>query len=210
MVGSLVLRLRFDPVLIRGLSRTLRLRPTVFRADLLRARPPPDSSKGSHLLPTRPARRPAPYASDTFPGVTPPSGPRLISVCIQPSPWARRSVGVAEHGGSRFLRPDPSPGSGRDAGVPVRSPRRTSAPRAKLPLSIHVRSGPFSSCCAALLAVAPLVMGPGRLPLGQGLDFFVSPVPSSPPGATVGPASPIFTPRCPFLLSTARRLLNQP
>ena len=35
---------------------------------------------------------------------------------------------------------------GRDAGVPVRSPRRTSAPRAKLPLSIHVRSGPFSSC----------------------------------------------------------------
>ena len=153
----------------------------------------------SHLLPTRPARRPAPHASDTSPGVTPPSGPRLISVCIQPSPWARRSVGVAEHGGSRFLRPDP-----------VRSPRRTSAPRAKLPLSIHVRSGPFSSCCAALLAVAPLVMGSGRLPLGQGLDFFVSPVPSSPPGATVGPASPIFTPRCPFLLSTARRLLNQP
>ena len=199
MVGSLVLRLRFDPVLIRGLSRTLRLRPTVFRADLLRARPPPlDSSKGSHLLPTRPARRPAPHASDTSPGVTPPSGPRLISVCIQPSPWARRSVGVAER----------SPG--RDAGVPVRSPRRTSAPRAKLPLSIHVRSGPFSSCCAALLAVAPLVMGSGRLPLGQGLDFFVSPVPSSPPGATVGPASPIFTPRCPFLLSTARRLLNQP
>ena len=35
---------------------------------------------------------------------------------------------------------------GRDAGVPVRSPRRTSAPRAKLPLSIHVCSGPFSSC----------------------------------------------------------------
>ena len=87
---------------------------------------------------------------------------------------------------------------GRDAGVPVRSPRRTSAPRAKLPLSIHVRSGPFSSCCAALLAVAPLVMGSGRLPLGQGLDFFVSPVPSSPPGATVGPASPIFTPDAPF------------
>ena len=107
MVGSLVLRPRFDPVLIRGLSRTLRLRPTVFRTDLLRARPPPDSSNGSHLLPTRPARRPAPYASDTSPGVTPPSGPRLISVCIQPSPWARRSVGVVEHGGSRFLRPDP-------------------------------------------------------------------------------------------------------
>ena len=47
----------------------------------------------SHLLPTRPARRPAPHASDTSPGVTPPSGPRLISVCIQPSPWARRPVG---------------------------------------------------------------------------------------------------------------------
>ena len=53
---------------------------------------------------------------------------------------------------------------GRDAGVPVRSPRRTSAPRAKLPLSIHVRSGPFSSCCAALLAVAPLVMDPADFP----------------------------------------------
>ena len=159
--------------------------------------PPLSTLLWSHLLPTRPARRPAPHASDTSPGVTPPSGPRLISVCIQPSPWGAVSS-------ARIRRP------GRDAGVPVRSPRRTSAPRAKLPLSIHVRSGPFSSCCAALLAVAPLVMGSGRLPLGQGLDFFVSPVPSSPPGATVGPASPIFTPRCPFLLSTARRLLNQP
>ena len=57
---------------------------------------------------------------------------------------------------------------------------------------------PFLLVYAALLAVAPLVMGPGRLPLGQGLDFFGYPVPSSPPGATVGPASPIFTPRCPF------------
>ena len=35
------------------------------------------------------------------------------------------------------------PGGG--AGVPARSPRHTSAPRAKLPLSIHVRSCPFSS-----------------------------------------------------------------
>ena len=127
----------------------------------------------SHLLPTRPARRPAPHASDTSPGVTPPSGPRLISVCIQPHPglggrWAQRSM-VGAVSSARIRRP------GRDAGVPVRSPRRTSAPRAKLPLSIHVRSGPFSSCCAALLAVAPLVMGSGRLPLGQGLDFSFPP-----------------------------------
>ena len=113
MVGSLALRPRFDSVLIRGPSRTLRLRPTVFRADLLRARPPPQSSNESYLLPTWPARRLAPYALDTSPGVTPPSGRRLISVCIQPSPWARRSVGVVEHGGSRFLRPDPSPWLGR-------------------------------------------------------------------------------------------------
>ena len=108
---------------------------------------PPDSSPESYLLPTRPARRPALYASDTSPGVTPPSGPRLIFVCIQPSPWARPSVGALEHGGSRFLRPNPPPWRG--AGVPARSPRRTSAPRAELPLSIHVRSDPFFffSCC---------------------------------------------------------------
>ena len=70
----------------------------------------PDSS---YLLPTRPPRRPAPYASDTSPGVTPPSGPRLISVCVQPSPRARRSVGVVEHVGSRFPRLDPPPWWGR-------------------------------------------------------------------------------------------------
>ena len=82
--------------------------------------------------------------------------------------WAQRSM-VGAVSSARIRRP------GRDAGVPVRTPRRTSAPRAKLPLSIHVRSGPFSSCCAALLAVAPLVMGSGRLPLGQGLDFLFPP-----------------------------------
>ena len=127
----------------------------------------------SHLLPTRPARRPAPHASDTSPGVTPPSGPRLSLCVFSPHPglggrWAQRSM-VGAVSSARIRRP------GRDAGVPVRSPRRTSAPRAKLPLSIHVRSGPFSSCCAALLAVAPLVMGSGRLPLGQGLDFLFPP-----------------------------------
>ena len=65
------------------------------------------------LLPTRPPRQPAPYASDTLPGVTPPSGPCLISVCIQPSPRARRSVDVVERDGSRFPRPDPPPWWGR-------------------------------------------------------------------------------------------------
>ena len=73
-------------------------------------------------------------------------------------------------------------------------PRRPGSPL----VDSSLISGPFLLVYFALLAVAPLVMGPGRLPLGQGLDFFVSPVPSSPPGATVGPASPIFTPRCPF------------
>ena len=135
MVGSLVLRPRSDPVLIRGLSRTLRLRPTVFRADLLRARHPPDSSNESHLLPTRPTRQPAPYASDTSTGVTPPSGPRLISVCIQPSPWA---------GGRWRSRAwwEPFPPAGSVALV--------GTPRFRyvlhVALSIHVRSGPFSSC----------------------------------------------------------------
>ena len=66
-----------------------------------------------HFDPTRPLRRPAPYAPGTLPGVTPPSGPRLISVCIQPSPRARLSVGVVERDGSRFLRPDPPPWWGR-------------------------------------------------------------------------------------------------
>ena len=134
---------------------------------------PPDSSPESYLLPTRPAGRPAPYASDTSPGVTPPSGPRLIFVCIQPSPWARRSVGAVEHGGSRFLRP-----------------------------------APFFY--AALVAVAPLVLGPGRLPLGQGLDFSGSPVPASLPVTTVGPAVPYCLPHDAPSFATARRLLNQP
>ena len=144
----------------------------------------------SHLLPTRPARRPAPHASDTSPGVTPPSGPRLISVCIQPSPWARRSVGVAEHGGSRFLRP-----------VPVRSPRRTSAPRAETP-TLHPR--PFRPlffllCCPVGRGTAS-PWDPADFPRSR-TRLLCFPVPSSPPGATVGPASPIFTPRCPVLLS---------
>ena len=80
--------------------------------------PVPDASPESYLLPPRPPRRPAPYASGTLPGVTPPSGPRLISVCIQPSPRARLSVGVAERDESRFLWPDPPPWWGRrDSGT---------------------------------------------------------------------------------------------
>ena len=90
-------------------SHLLWLRLTVFRANLFRARPRPES----YLQPTRPPRRPAPYTSGTLPGVTPPSGPRLISVCIHPSPRARLSVGVVERDGSRFLRPDPPPWWGR-------------------------------------------------------------------------------------------------
>ena len=42
--------------------------------------------------------------------------------------------------------------------------------------------------------MAPLVLGPGRLPLGQGLDFSGSPVPVSPLVATVGPAVPYCLP----------------
>ena len=208
VVGSLALRPHFDSVLIRGPSPTLWLRLTVFCANLFRARPP-DSSPESYLLPTRPARRPAPYASDTSPGVTPPSDPRLISVCIQPSPWARRSVGAVEHGGSRFFRPDPPPWRG--AGVPARSPRRTSAPRAELPLSIHVRSDPFIYFFyAALVAVALLFLGPVGLPLAQGLDL------SGPPSLLLllwqlsARPSPIVYLTMPPPLSTARSLLNQP
>ena len=121
---------RSDLILTRSLSGD-RLAPCG-SADSILCEPvpcsPPDSSPESYLLPNRPARLPAPYASDTSPGVTPLSGPRLISVCIQPSPWARRSVGAVERGGSRFLRTDPPPWRG--ARVPARSPHRTSAPRA--------------------------------------------------------------------------------
>ena len=89
--------------------------------------------------------------------------------------------------------------SGRDAGVPARSPRHTSAPGRNSHSPSTSVPTPFLPVYAALLAVAPLVMGPGRLPLGQGLDFSGSPVPASPPVATVGPAVPyLFTPRCPF------------
>ena len=112
------------------------------------------------VVSTRPARRPAPYASDTLPGVTPPSGPRLISVCIQPSPWARRSVGVVERDGSRFLRPDPPPWWGRQGSGMFSTSREcppsvtpTPYPRPFRPL-FH----------AALVAVAPLVLGKATPP----------------------------------------------
>ena len=147
---------------------------------------PPDSSPESYLLPTRPARRPALYASDTSGGVTPPSGPCLILVCIQPSPWARRSVGAVEHGGSGFLVG--APGFRHVLHVTRVLPERNSHS-----LSMSVPA-PFFPFYAALVAVAPLVLGPGRLPLGQGLNFSGSPVPTSPPVATVGPAVPYCLP----------------
>ena len=139
---------------------------------------------------TRPARRPAPYASDTLPGVTPPSGPRLISVCIQPSPWARRSVGVVERDWSRFLRPDPRPwwrrrGSGTFSTSRECPPSVTHTPYPR----------PFRPLFhAAVVAVAPLVLGPGRLPLGQELGFSSALVPISPLVATVAPAVPYCLP----------------
>ena len=108
MVGSLALRPHFDSVLIREPSHTLEGSDLPYPVRTYSAAVPE-----YYLLPTRPPRRPAPYASGTLPGVTPPSGPRLISVCIQPSPQARLSVGVAERDGSRFLRPDPPPWWGR-------------------------------------------------------------------------------------------------
>ena len=48
---------------------------------------------------------------------------------------------------------------------------------------------PFLLVYAALLAVAPLVMGPGRLPLGQGLDFEQGPTISEVPGRVLAPNS---------------------
>ena len=147
---------------------------------------PPDSSPESYLLPTWPARRPAPYASDTSPSVTPLSSPSLISVCIQASPWARRSVGAVERGGSRFLRSDPPPWRG--AGIPARSPRRTSAPRAEL----------FSSCCPGGCGTT----SPGTRPTSPRswtrLLWFPRPCFSS--CGNCRPGCPLlFTSRCPLL-----------
>ena len=165
----------------------------------------PDSSPESYLPPTRPPRRPAPYAQGTLPGVTPPSGPRLISVCIQSSPRARLSVGVVERDGSRFLRPDPPPWWGR-RGSGTFSTSKGPPERNSLSLSTSFPT-PFS---AALVAVALLVLGPGRLPLGQELDFSGPFVPVPPLVATVAQAIPYCLPMMPNHLSTARRLLNQP
>ena len=167
-----MLRLRFDPVLIRDCLAPRGSGRQCFARTCSVLVPPFDSfmvSSSAHS-----ARQTTGAARlDTSPGVTLRPA-RALSLCVfSPHPglggrWAQRSM-VGAVSSARIRRP------GRDAEVPVRSPRRTSAPRAKLPLSIHVRSGPFSSCCAALLAVAPLVMGSGRLPLGQGLDFSFPP-----------------------------------
>ena len=140
MVGSLALRPHFDSVLIRGPSRTLWLRLTVFCANLFRARPPTLLLTLIFCLLGLPdGRRRTPRTPHQ---VLPLCPARALSLCVFSTlPGLARSVGAVEHGGSRFLRPDPPPWQG--AGVPARSPRRTSAPRAELPLSIHVCSDPF-------------------------------------------------------------------
>ena len=169
---------------------------------------PPDSSPESYLLPTRPARRPAPYASDTSPGVTPPSGPRLISVCIQPSPWARRSVGAVERGGSRFLRPDPPlcwgrQGSGTFSTSHECSPNVTPTlyPRLFRPLFFF-----FSSCCPCGRGTASPRTRPTSPRSETQLLWFSRPCFSS--CGNCRPGRPLlFTSRCPLL---CLRLLNQP
>ena len=90
------------------------------------------------------------------------------------------------------------PGGG--AGVPARSPRHTSAPRAKLPLSIHVRSGPFFSflCCPGGRGTA----SPGTRPTSprSGTQLFWFPRPYFSSCGNCRPGRPLlFTSRCPFL-----------
>ena len=169
---------RSDPILTRSLSGN-RLTPCGS-----------GSSPEFYLLPTRPRRRPASYASDTLPDVTPPSGPRLISVCIQPSPWARPSVGVVERDGSRFLRPDPPPWWGRRGSSTFSTSCECSQSLTPTPYPRPLR--PLFH--AALVAVAPLVLEPGRLPLDQELGLSGALVPVSPLVATVTPAVPYCLP----------------
>ena len=152
----------------------------------------PDSSPESYLLPTRPARRPEPYASDTLPGVTPPSVPRLIFVCIQPSPWARRSVGVVERDGSRFLWP----WWGRRGSGTFSTSRECSPSVTPTPYPRPLR--PLFQ--AALVAVAPLVLGPGRLPPWSGTWLLWCPCPCFSSSGNCRPGRPLlFTSRCPII-----------
>ena len=90
------------------------------------------------------------------------------------------------------------PGGG--AGVPAHSPRHPSAPRAKLPLSIHVCSGPFSSllCCPVGRGTA----SPGTRPTSpwSRTRLFWFPRPYFSSCGSCRPGRPlVFTPRCPFL-----------
>ena len=99
-------------------------------------------------------------------------------------------VGAVSSG--RIRRP------GGDAQVPARSPRHTSAPLAKLPLSIHVRSDPFSSCLCC--PVGRGTASPGTLltsPRSR-TRLFWFPRPYFSYG-DCRPGRPLlFTPRCPF------------
>ena len=118
---GIVSHLRFTP------SRP-RHRPTCLAAAL--------NTPQSYLLSTKP------YASCTLQGVTPPSGPRLISSVYSALVQGWPSVGTVECDGSRFLWPDPTPPDS-GAGVPARSPCCVSAPRTKLHLSTYALSGAF-------------------------------------------------------------------
>ena len=93
---------------------------------------------------------------------------------------------------SRFLRPDPPPWWGRRGSGMFSTSRECSPSVTPTPYPRPFR--PLFLFHAALVAVAPLVLGPGRLPSGQGLDFSGSPVPVSPLVATVAPAVPYCLP----------------
>ena len=109
----------------------------------------------SHCLRCPPSIRPAPYLS-------------VYSARIRA--WGWSLVRAVERGGSRFLRPDPA-SPDWDVGVPVRFPRRASAPRTKLPLFTLPCPTPFSFPIP--MAAAFLVLGPGQ-PYRLGLDPLVA------------------------------------
>ena len=101
-------------------------------------------------------------------------------------------VGAVSSG--RIRRP------GGSAGVPACSPRHTSAPRVKLPLSIHVRSGPFSSFLGC--PVGRGTTSPGTRPTSprSRTQLFWFPGPYFSSCGKCRPGRPlVFTPRCPFL-----------
>ena len=88
---------------------------------------------------------------------------------------------------------------GGDAGVPARSPRHTSAPRAKLPLSIHVRSDPFSSCLCCPVGRGTASHGTRPTSPRSRTQLLWFPRPCFSSCGNCRPRRPLlFTPRCPF------------